>query len=206
MYYGEVIQDGLLDMVSSGTVASASATSLALSDDGLRRLFGNIERYAESFVLRPTDISNSPTIINRLGVVAVNSALEVDVYSHVNSTHLGGTRLINGVGGSGDFTRNSPCAIITLPSTAADGDISRVVPMVSHVDHTEHDVAVVVTEQGVADLRGKSPRERAETIVECCAHPEFRPRLRGYLSSAARAGGHLRHDLDEAFSFRNNDS
>ncbi len=205
-YYGEVIQDGLLDMVQSGTIENASATSLALSEEGQQRLFDGVEEFAESIVLRPADVSNSPTMVNRFGIVAVNSALEVDLYGHVNSTHLDGTHVMNGIGGSADFTRNSPCAVVALPSTAVGGDVSRVVPMVPHVDHTEHDVSVVVTEQGVADLRGKSPRERARLLVDNCAHPSFRDGLRNYLDRASNGGGHVPHDLDAALTFNREDA
>jgi succinyl-CoA:acetate CoA-transferase len=152
-------------------------------------------------VLRPSDVSNSPELIRRFGVVAVNSALEVDVYGHANSTHLNGSHLVNGIGGSGDFIRNAHLSVVTLQSTAAGGDISRIVPMVPHVDHTEHDISVVVTEQGVADLRGLDPRERAEALVEQCAHPDYRADLRTYLDRAEASGGHMPHDLDTALSW-----
>jgi succinyl-CoA:acetate CoA-transferase len=199
VYYGEVIQDGLLDLLDAGQLRSASATSLALSADGQDRLFDHVDRYAEDVVLRPADVSNRPGLIDRFGIVAVNSALEVDLYGHVNSTHVNGSRVLNGVGGSGDFTRNAALSVIALPTTAAGGDISRIVPMVPHVDHTEHDLDVVVTEQGVADLRGTSPSERAHLLVEECAHPEYRPQLRDYRKTAAATGGHTPHDLDTAF-------
>lgn len=78
------------------------------------------------------------------------------------------------------------------------GDI---VPMCSHIDHTEHDVQVIVTEQGLADLRWKSPRQRAELIVERCAHPQYRPLLREYLKDAAKYGGHTPHNLQQALSW-----
>lgn len=201
LYFGEVIQDGLLDLLEDGSVAGASATSLALSAAGQDELFDNIDGYAEDIVLRPSDVSNNPALIDRFGVIAVNSAVEVDVYGHVNSTHLSGTHVMNGVGGSGDFNRNALVTVTALPSTAADGDISRIVPMTSHVDHTEHDVDVVVTEHGVADLRGHSPRERATTLVEQCAHPQFRDDLETYLDRALEAGGHISHDLDTAFAW-----
>lgn len=201
VYYGEVIQDGLLDLLDEGSLRSASATSLALSTDGQNRLFENAGRYAENIVLRPADLSNSPALINRFGVIAVNSALEVDVYGHVNSTHVNGSKIINGVGGSGDFTRNAPLSIITFPSTAGGGDVSRIVPMVPHVDHTEHDVDAVITEQGVADLRGTSPSERARLLVSECAHPSFREDLEDYLDQAEANGSHAPHDLDAAFSW-----
>lgn len=201
-YFGEVIQDGLLDLMDDGRLAYASATSLALSGDGQDRLFENFDRYADDVVLRPTDISNSPALIDRFGVIAVNSALEVDVYGHANSTHVDGSNVINGVGGSGDFNHNALVSVTTLPSTARGGAVSRVVPMVSHVDHTEHEIDVIVTEQGVADLRGLSPRERAEVIIDGCADPSVRPALRDYLSRAGDSGGHMPHDLDTAFDWR----
>jgi succinyl-CoA:acetate CoA-transferase len=201
-YFGEVIQDGLLDLLDSGDLASASATSLALSAEGQDRLFADAERYAEDVVLRPADVSNRPALIDRFGVVAVNSALEVDLYGHANSTHVDGSRLLNGIGGSADFTRNAALSIIALPATAADGDRSRIVPMVPHADHTEHDVDAVVTEHGVADLRGTAPRERASLLVERCAHPDYRERLRTYLDRALEGGGHEPHDLDAAFDWR----
>jgi succinyl-CoA:acetate CoA-transferase len=201
VYYGEVIQDGLLDLLDDGRLRTASATSLALSADGQDRLFDDPERYAEDVVLRPGDVSNRPALIDRFGIVAVNSALEVDVYGHVNSTHVDGSRMRNGIGGSGDFTRNAALSVIALPSMAGD-DISRVVPMVPHADHTEHDGDVIVTEHGVADLRGTAPRERSRLLVENCADPAVRSELDAYLDDATAAGGHEPHDLDAAFSWR----
>jgi succinyl-CoA:acetate CoA-transferase len=201
-YYGEVIQDGLLDLLDEGQFSAASATSLALSTDGQDRLFGAVDRYAEDVVLRPADVSNSPELINRLGVVAVNSALEVDLYSHVNSTHVDGSHVINGLGGSGDFNRNALLSITVLPSTTRDGDLSRIVPMVPHADHTEHDVDVVITERGVADLRGLVPRERAGRLIDNCAHPAFREQLQAYYDQAREQGGHIPHDLDTAFDWQ----
>jgi succinyl-CoA:acetate CoA-transferase len=201
VYYGEVVQDGLLDMLDAGQLEAASATSLALSADGQDRLFEHADRYAEDVVLRPASISNRPELVDRFGVVAINSALEVDLYGHANSTHVDGSRVINGIGGSGDFTRNGLVSIIALPSTAADGSISRIVPMVPHVDHTEHDFGVVVTEHGVADLRSRSPRERAELLTENCADPAFRDDLREYRRRAGESAGHIPHDLPTAFEW-----
>lgn len=200
-YFGEVIMDGLLDAIDDGVVDAASGTSLALSEDGQARLFDDVDWWAESVVLRPVDISNSAALIDRFGVIAVNAAVEVDLYGHVNSTHLRGTDLVGGIGGSGDFTRNALLSIIALPATAAAGEISRIVPVAPHVDHTEHDVDVVVTDQGVADLRGRSPRERAEALVEV-ADPTFQSDLRRYLDRAAQGGGHIPHDLESAFDWR----
>lgn len=195
IYFGELIQDGLLDMLDAGKLASASATSLALTEDGQARLFADIERYAENILLRPADISNDPGLINRFGVVGVNSAVEFDIYGNVNSTHARGMQMINGIGGSGDFNRNSLVTVCALPSTHNDGETSRVVPLTFHVDHTEHDVDVFVTEQGVADVRGLSPVERAELIVEECSHPTFRSALRDYLDDVRKQDVHIPHDI-----------
>ena len=200
-YYGEVIQDGLLDLLDDGHLEAASATSLALSAEGQDRLFDDPDRYADRVVLRPSDVSNAPALVDRFGVVAVNSAVGVDIYGHINSTHVRGSRLINGVGGSVDFNRNAHVTVVALPATAGDGDVSTVVPKATHVDHTEHDVDVVVTEHGVADLRGRSPVERADVIINCAA-PDARPDLRAYLNRARDGRGHQPHDLDSAYDWR----
>ena len=71
------------------------------------------------------------------------------------------------------------------------------------MDHTEHDVDVIVTEQGLADLRGLSPKERARLVIECCAHPDYRPPLREYFARACASCGDSQTPilLDECFSF-----
>ncbi len=134
----------------------------------------DMESYRERIVLRPQEISNHPEIIRRLGVIAMNAMIEADMYGNVNSTHVMGSRIQNGIGGSGDFARNGYLSIFMAPSIAQKGTISTIVPMVSHVDHTEHDVQVIVTEQGLADLRGLSPRQRAKLIIEKCANPDYK--------------------------------
>lgn len=201
IYFGEVIQDGLLAMLDEGDLSAASATSLALSREGQQHLFRNIDRYRSRIVLRPASVSNRAELIDRFGVIAVNSALEVDIYGHANSTHVNGSSIVNGIGGSGDFSRNGMISILTLPSTTSGGDVSRIVPMVPHVDHTEHDFGVVVTEHGVADLRRLAPHERASELIQNCAHPEFRSELGAYLDAATSYGGHIPHDLGRALSW-----
>lgn len=201
--YTEVIQDGMLKMLKSGTLAMASATAFSLSPDGMEEFDRHIELYREKIILRPQDISNHPEIARRLGVIAMNGMIEVDLYGNVNSTHIMGTRMMNGIGGSGDFTRNGYLSIFMSPSIAKDGLISSIVPMVSHVDHTEHDVKVIVTEQGLADLRGLAPRQRALAIINNCAHPDYRPRLLDYFERACASGRgmHTPHLLEEALSW-----
>jgi succinyl-CoA:acetate CoA-transferase len=201
--YTEVIQDGMLQLLRSGTLSTASATALSLSDDGLADLRANIAGYHDRIILRPQEITNHPEVIRRLGCLAMNGMIEADIYGNINSTHIMGSRIQNGIGGSGDFARNAYVAIFLTPSTAKNGAISCIVPMVSHVDHTEHDVHVIVTEQGVADLRGLPPRRRARQIIEHCAHPDYRPALLDYLdrATATGPGKHTPHLLAEAFSW-----
>ena len=200
-YYGELVQDGLIDMLDADELTAASSTALAVTPECQRKLYDDIERYADRIILRPGYVSNDPDTIDRFGVIAVNAALEVDIYGNVNSTHVDGSHVINGIGGSGDFNRHSPLAITALGSTASGGDIPRVLPMVPHVDHTEHDVDIIITEQGVADLRGCSPRERAREMIDI-AHPDYRADLRAYLDRAERNGGNTPHDLDTVFDWQ----
>ncbi len=200
-FYSEVIQDSVLDLIDRGKIRIASGTSLTFSKEGQQRFINNLEEYKRKIILRPQEISNNPEIIRRLGSIAMNTAIEVDIYGNVNSTNIMGSKMMNGIGGSGDFTRNAYLSIFVTPSIAKNGDISCVVPMVSHVDHTEHDVQVIVTEQGLADLRGLSPRERAETIINNCTHPEYKSKLKNYYQRALGKGGHIPHLIKEALSW-----
>jgi succinyl-CoA:acetate CoA-transferase len=201
--YTEVIQDGMLSLLRSGRMTVASATAFSLSPEQQAHLNEVAHEYHDRIVLRPQEISNHPELIRRLGVLAMNGAIEIDVYGNVNSTHLMGSRIQNGIGGSGDFARNAYVSFFVTPSTARGGAISSVVPMVSHVDHTEHDVHVLVTEQGLADLRGLPPRKRARVVVENCAHPDYRPLLEDYLDRAQSGayGRHTPHLLEEALGW-----
>jgi len=201
--YTEVIQDGMLQMLRSGTLSFASATAFSLSEDGARQFAGNIADYRDRIILRPQEISNHPEVIRRLGCLAMNGMIEADIYGNVNSTHIMGSSIQNGIGGSGDFARNAFISMFLTPSTAKGGAISCIVPMVSHVDHTEHDVNVIVTEQGLADLRGLPPRRRAKQIIDHCAHPDYRPALQDYLdrATAGTGGQHTPHLLAEALSW-----
>jgi succinyl-CoA:acetate CoA-transferase len=133
----------------------------------------------------------------------MNAMIEADIYGHVNSTHLMGSAIMNGIGGSGDFARNAYLSMFMTPSVAKNGAISCIVPMASHVDHTEHDVQIIVTEQGLADLRGSSPSQRARIVIDRCAHPDYRDALDDYLARAKKgaAGQHTPHLLDEALSW-----
>ena len=199
--YSEVLQDSTFELFDSGKLAFASGSSITLSGTKGREVFGDIGRYKDRLVLRPQEISNHPEVIRRLGIIAINTALEADIYGNVNSTHVNGSMMMNGVGGSGDFARNGFLSVFVTKSVAKNGRISSIVPMVTHVDHCEHDVDVLVTEQGLADLRGLAPRERARLIIENCVHPEYKDMARDYLTEATARGGHTPHMLERAFEW-----
>ncbi|MFG9941053.1 succinate CoA transferase [Pseudomonas aeruginosa] len=202
--YSEVLQDSTFDLIDAGKLRFASGSSITLSPRRNADVFGNLERYKDKLVLRPQEISNHPEVVRRLGIIGINTALEFDIYGNVNSTHVGGTKMMNGIGGSGDFARNAHLAIFVTKSIAKGGNISSVVPMVSHVDHTEHDVDILVTEQGLADLRGLAPRERARVIIENCVHPSYQAPLLDYFEAACAKGGHTPHLLREALAWHLN--
>ena len=201
--YTEVIQDGMLDLLSAGKLRMASATAFSLSPEAAAAINADMARFRDKMILRPQEISNHPELIRRLGCLAMNGLIEADIYGNVNSTHIMGSRIQNGIGGSGDFARNAYVSIFMTPSTAKGGKISSIVPQASHVDHIAQDVQVIVTEQGLADLRGLSPRQRAETIIRNCAHPDYRPALADYFRRAKEQsyGGQSPSLLNEALSW-----
>ena len=196
--YSEVIQDSVIDLFESDAILFGSGTSLTLSPEKLKQVYDNLEFFKKHMLLRPQEISNHPEVIRRLGLISINTAIETDIWGNVNSTHVMGNNLMNGIGGSGDFTRNAYLSIFTCPSTAKRGAISTIVPMVAHLDHSEHSVQVIVTEQGVADLRGKDPIQRAQEIVDKCAHPDYREELHDYFEQTK--DGHTPHTLSTVFS------
>ena len=165
----------------------------------LQSIYDNIDFFKDKLVLRQSEISNNAEVIRRLGLIAINTAIEVDIYGHANSTQICGTKMMNGIGGSGDFERNAFLSIFTCPSVAKGGMISSIVPFCSHIDHTEHDVNIIVTEQGVADLRGKGPMQRAEAIIENCAHPDYKQLLWDYIKISQK--GHSCHNLAATHCF-----
>ena len=143
----------------------------------------------------------------------MNTPVEVDIYAHANSTNVNGSRMLHGIGGSGDFLRNSKLSVMHTPSsrpTKTDPyGISCIVPFASHVDQTEHDLDIIVTEQGLADLRGLSPKDRARVVIDKCAHPEYKPILTEYLDraefyAAKKKSLHEPHILRDAFKLHTN--
>ncbi|WP_417678761.1 acetyl-CoA hydrolase/transferase family protein [Pseudodonghicola sp.] len=199
--YSEVLQDSTFDLFDAGKLDFASGSSITLSAEKYKEVFPQLNKYKSRLMLRPQEISNHPEVVRRLGIIGINTALEFDIYGNVNSTHVGGTRMMNGIGGSGDFARNGYLSIFVTKATAKDGKISSVVPMVSHVDHNEHDVDILATEFGLADLRGLAPRERAPLIIQNCCDPIYRDQLMDYYKRAVARGGHTPHVMEEALSW-----
>lgn len=201
--YTEVLQDSVFDLIDADKLVCASTSALTFSSEGVARFHREIDDLRGTFIIRPQEISNNPEVIRRMGIIAMNTALEADIYGNVNSTHVLGSQMMNGIGGSGDFARNAFVTIFMAPSIAKKGAISTIVPMVSHVDHNEHSTQVLVTEQGLADLRGLCPRRRAEEIIRKCAHPMYRDALMEYheRALALSPGKHTPHDLARAFEW-----
>jgi len=197
--YTEVVQDAVIDLMRDGQVTFVSGCSLTVTPEKLQGIYKDLDFFKPRIVLRPQEISNNPELVRRLGLITINTALEADIFGNVNSTHVLGTKMMNGIGGSGDFTRNAYLSIFTCPSVAKGGAISPFVPMVSHVDHSEHSVDVLITEQGVADLRGKSPIQRAEAIIENCVHPDYKQLLKDYLALNS-SQMHTPHSLGVVFN------
>ena len=200
--YTEVFQDSCVELMRSGRLTGASACALTLSEAKLQEVYDDLAFFGPRLVLRPQELSNHPTVIRQLGVIAVNTAMEIDIYGHVNSTHVCGTQLLNGLGGAGDFERNARLSVFVCHSIAKGGRVSSIVPFCTHVDHSEHSVHVIVTEQGLADLRGLGPAERALRIIDNCAHPAYRDYLHKYIEGARQ--GHIRHDLARCFELHHN--
>ena len=197
--YSEVVQDAAVNMMLEGKIMYASATAMTVTNEMLHHVYDNMDFFSKHLTIRQSEIANSPEVIRRLGVIALNTALECDLYGNENSSHVCGSNLMNGIGGSCDYERNGYISVFTTASVTKEGRISSIVPMCSHVDSTEHDVDVIVTEQGVADLRGKGPLRRAHDIIENCAHPDYRPLLRDYLKLAGN--GHEPQSMRAALAF-----
>lgn len=200
--YTLAIQDAMVRLMEQEKLLAASATTLSMTGEMLLRFYENLDFFASRVLLRPQEISNDAGVVRRLGVIAINPALEVDIYGNVNSSHVYGTDMMNGIGGSAEFTRNSFLSFMICPSVTKGGRISTVVPMSPHIDSNEHSVQVIVTEQGLADLRGLGPMQRAKAIIENCAHPAYRDYLYRYIERSRM--GHIRHDLDTCYDLHLN--
>ncbi|HJO94170.1 MAG TPA: succinate CoA transferase [Victivallales bacterium] len=202
MMYTEVLQDSLVKLMEDEKLIGASTCALTITPKSLEKIYSNMDYFAKKIVLRPQSISNSPIFASKLGVIAINTALEADIYGNINSTHVLGTKMMNGIGGSADFARNAYLSIFVCPAIAKQGKISAIVPMCTHVDSSEHSVDIIITDRGVADLRAKSPKDRAMEIIKNCVHPAYKNYLMNYFN--ALPANHIRHDLAKCFELHQN--
>jgi len=199
--YTEVIQEAVLPLLKNGKLGIASGTALTLSESTQKEFVANANEWKKHLVLRQQEVSNCPDVIKRIGVISMNTALEVDIFGNVNSSLVAGSAMMNGVGGSADFARSCLLGFFMTPSVAKNGTISSVVPYVSHVDHPDHDTMIFVTEQGLADLRGLAAEDRARLIIKNCAHPNFKEPLTDFLEYSLKhaKGIHMPLAINRAF-------
>src|SRR5574344_221512 len=199
--YTEVIQEAVLPLLQAEKLGFASGTALTLSVEAQKQVKKNISEWKDHFILRQQEISNHPEVIRRLGVISMNTALEMDLFGNVTSSHVCGSSIMNGIGGAADFARHCYLGFFMAPSVAKNGAVSAIVPLVSHVDHTDHDTMIFVTDQGVADLRGLDPITRAKLIISNCVHSSYKAELTDFLNFSINQSkkGHLPIALDKAF-------
>jgi|OSPMetMinimDraft_2_1075162.scaffolds.fasta_scaffold00468_5 acyl-CoA hydrolase len=197
--WGEVASTSWLPTLSENVRGISSAVLYTLPGERKYRevLYNEFEEFKKKVVIRPYEIANNPQVILRFNHVVIQQAIEVDLFGNANITHIG-DNLYGGVGGSGDHTRPSYLTIIALPSITSSG-ISRIVPITTHVSLPGHDVDIVITEQGWADLRLLSPTERAKEIIDKCSHPKHKDWLWDYYSSIIKQRGHSPINIEKAF-------
>ena len=185
----EMIGDGILSLIESGAVTNRKKTfmpgkTIATFALGSRRLYRTLHRNP-AIEMHPVDFTNDPYIAARNdNLCAINATLQIDLLGQCGSESLGHLPY-SGTGGQVDFVRaanrsKGGKAFIVLPSTAKDGAVSRIAPVLSpgtHVTTSKNDINYVVTEFGVAELRGKTAKQRAEALIGI-AHPDFRAELR----------------------------
>ncbi len=195
------ITEPVLELLVSGKATAISTGGLGMSER-VEQILTDTPNLSDRLVIRNGDITNNAEVIGRLGLIALNTGIEIDVYGNVNSSHIAGSRVVNGIGGGASFAQNAGLSVVLIPSEAKGGAISNIVPMVSHLDISEHDVDVVVTEYGLADLRGLDDGERADAIVKNCASETYREQLTAYLQMAReQCGGHHPQLPEAAFGW-----
>lgn len=195
------VTEPVMELLASGKAATVSTGGIGMSDR-VEEILRTTPDLADRLIIRNGDITNNAEVIARLGIVALNTGIEIDIYGNVNASHIAGSRVVNGIGGGANFAQNAGLSVVLIPATAKSGAISQVVPMVSHLDIGEHDVDIIITEHGVADLRGLDDNERADAIIETCAAPEYREALRAYLQDArSLCGGHHPQLPERAFAW-----
>lgn len=186
--HSEMFSDGVVELVEAGVINNSQKTlhpgkMVATFLMGTKRLYDFVDNNP-SVALYPVDYVNNPTVImENHRMVSINSCIQVDMMGQVVSDSIG-LRQFSGVGGQVDYVRGVSLApegisIIAMPSTASKGTVSRIVPQIdpgSAVTTSRNDVHYIVTEYGIAELRGKTLKERGRALI-AVAHPDFRPLL-----------------------------
>ncbi len=195
----EMFSDGMMELMEKGIITNKRKTvnpgyAVATFVLGSKRLYEFVNNN-RSLKLLPTDSTNNPFLIGQNEkIVSINSAIEIDLSGQVCADSIG-TQIYSGFGGQLDFVRGAAAskngkAIIALPAMAAGGSFSRIVPMLKQgagVVTTRGDVEYVVTEYGIALLKGKTLRQRAEALISI-AHPNARPELEQWFSHSYQSG------------------
>ncbi|MBM3136624.1 MAG: hypothetical protein FJZ98_00365 [Chloroflexi bacterium] len=183
------ISENILKLLGSGKATGISTAGITMNENSAK-LLKKIANLREKLVLRNGDMINNSEIIGRLGVMALNTGIEIDIYGNVNSSHIGGNNVVNGIGGGANFAQNAGLSVLLIPSVSKGGAISNIVPMVSHQDICEHDIDIVITENGYVDLRGMDDLNRAEAIISTCASDKYKQKLFDYFHISKQLGGH----------------
>lgn len=202
-FFGGVAQEANIRLVAEGKARAVSCGSVKMSP-AVTELIRSNEDVRRRVIIRNGEITNSSEVIARLAPITLTTGIEMDIWGNVNSSHISGSRVVNGLGGGANFAENAGLSVMMIASENKGGAISTIVPMVSHQDISEHDIDIVVTEHGVADLRGKGDVERAREIINNCAGL-YKGQLNDYLDRAiAETGGHHPVLLKEALSWHVN--
>ena len=193
------ISENILELLKNGKAFGVSTAGITMNENA-GKILEQIPDVHKKLILRNGDMINNAEIIGRLGIVALNTGIEIDIYGNVNSSHIGGKSVVNGIGGGANFAQNAGLSVMLISSLSKGGAISNIVPMVSHQDICEHDIDVVITENGYADLRGLDDLQRAEAIISNCAAEEYQHQLLDYFEASKELGGH--HPQNPQMAFR----
>ncbi len=194
------VSENVLRLLQSGKASAISTGAISMNENAAR-ILDQIPEVHKKIILRNGELMNNAEIVGRLGVVALNTGIEIDIYGNVNSSHIAGNRVVYGIGGGANFAQNAGLSVLLIPSMSKGGAISNIVPMVSHQDICEHDIDIVITENGAADLRGLDDLQRAEAIIENCAAEEYQQQLFAYFAAAKELGGHHPQNPQMAFAW-----
>jgi len=194
------ISENILKLLQSGKATGISTGGIPMNEN-VGKLLEQIPDVREKLILRNGDMINNAEIIGRLGIIALTTGIETDIFGNVNSSHIGGNNVVNGIGGGANFAQNAGLSVLLISSLSKCGAISNIVPMVSHLDICEHDIDVVITENGYADIRGLDDIQRAEAIISNCAAVDYKHHLLDYLQASKKLGGHHPQNPQMAFAW-----